>query len=174
MKYPTIQSRGVKVIQNDHNEIIITPTFTQTPATLKQKLNNSVIHSTQGLPTYYNKLKPVIFGKRIGLSIGRVITQPCCICQHRYVLSKHVDEVRIWYCCECNAPRLAERQKPDNELISELLAHPRLTSFERAFIKTHSQKLGVWQRKRLQQFAQRLGLRFEENCSLSEVVGVEL
>jgi hypothetical protein len=72
---------------------------------------------------------------------------------------------------KCNAPRLARRQKSDNELISGLLNHPELKGWEKLFTREMQRKerLSTCQREKLQGIAKRLGIRLEENCSLSNI-----
>jgi ribosomal protein L37AE/L43A len=142
-------------------------------ATLKQKLNSSEIHTTEGFPTCHNKLNPFPFGSRIGLSARGGIPWKCRECAYPWVRATSTGVLTIWHCEKCNAQRLAKQRKSDQQLIAELLNHPRLSSFERTFIQTHSERLGVWQRKRIEGFARRLGISLECNCSLSNFAGVK-
>jgi hypothetical protein len=118
-----------------------------------------------------NKLNPITFGNRIGLSIGGKISWKCGDCKHLWVKPHKVGEITVWHCERCNAPRLARRQKSDNELISGLLNHPELKGWEKLFTREMQRKerLSTCQREKLQGIAKRLGIRLEENCSLSNI-----
>ena len=141
----------------------------------KRKLNSGENHTTQASQVCYDRLRPITFGNRIGLSIGGKIFWKCGDCKHLWVKPHKVGEITVWHCERCNAPRLAQRRKPDQELITELLKHPELKGWERLFTQTHSQGQGlaIWQREKLQGIAQSLGIKTEQNCSLSGVEGVE-
>ena len=139
-------------------------------ATLKFLLNNGENQATQASQTYYNKLHPALFRNRIGLSIGGKITWKCD-CRHPWVEPRKVGEVTVWHCEKCNAPRLAQQRKSDQELIAEILKHPELKAWQRLFTKTHSQaqRLATWQREKMQGIAQSLGIKTEQNCSLDQI-----
>ena len=166
-------------------------------ATLKEKLNNFQIQPGQGLTridsilagveidrchrfaTYstsriYDRLRPIPFGKGTVLSAGGVLAWKCS-CGHRWVNASQEKKISIWHCENCQIARLARRQKTDSELIAELLIIPDLKGWEQLFAREMQRKerLGTSQREKLQAIAQRLGIRLEENCSLSEVDGGE-
>ena len=140
-------------------------------AIVNRKLDSSESQTTQASQACYDRLRPITFGNRIGLSVGGRIAWKCSQCAHPWVRPTSTDALTIWHCVKCNAPRLARRQKSDNELISVLLAHPGLKGWEKTFTETHAKakKLGVWQRRRLEGFARRLEIPLEQNCSLDQI-----
>jgi hypothetical protein len=153
-------------IKRNNTQLLLLSQLSSKSATLKRTFNNSENHATQAPQACHNKLKPFHFRHRIGLSVRGAITWKCDNCNYPWVIPTSTGELTIWKCCHCEAPRLAQRQKTDSVLISELLDHPRLSSFEKTFVLTHSAKVGTWQRKRIQGFARRLEISLEFNCSL--------
>jgi len=144
-------------------------------AIVNRKLDSSESQTTQASQACYDRLRPITFGNRIGLSVGGRIAWKCSQCAHPWVRPTSTDALTIWRCVKCNAPRLARRQKSDNELISGLLNHPELKGWEKLFTREMQRKerLSTCQREKLQGIAKRLGIRLEENCSLSNIEGGE-
>jgi hypothetical protein len=148
------------------------PTSQQT--IIKQKLNNGVNHTTQASPACNNKLQPLPFCNRIGLSVRGRITWKCSQCAHPWVRFTSTDALTIWHCEKCKTPRFAQWRKPDQKLIAELLSHPELKGWQKFFTREMQRKerLSTCQREKLQGIAKRLGIRLEENCLLSSIEGV--
>lgn len=120
-----------------------------------------------------SKLKPFPCGKGIGLSFKGIGFRRC-ECKGYFVESKLDNYITIWLCKACGKPRLVQRRKLDTDLIAELLRNPDLRGWELFFLKEQSTRLsvGVWQRKKLEAIAERLGIEVEVNIPLSEAKGV--
>ena len=145
-------------------------------AIVKQTFDNSVIPSTQGLPTFHSKLKSFPFGSRIGLSVLGRIAWKCSQCAHPWVRAASTGVLTLWHCEKCNAPRLAQGRKPDKKLVRELLSHPGLKGWQKLFTREmhRKERLSPSQREKLQTIAEALGITLQENCSLSDLEGVGL
>jgi hypothetical protein len=119
------------------------------------------------------RLSPIHFGNRIGLSVVGRVTWKCDDCRHPWVRPTSTDDLTIWRCEKCNAPRLAQRRKSDQELIAELLSHPGLKGWQKLFTREmrRKERLSPSQREKLQTIAEALGITLQENCSLSKGLG---
>lgn len=140
-------------------------------AIVKQKLNHPQILTP-------SRLKPFPFGDRTGLSITGAIFRKCeCGC--RWVRASQSGNSTIWHCEKCNSPRLAQREKPDIQLISELLKHPDLKGWDGTFLREMERRggaLGKKQREKLRGIAQRLGAAMSQTSEIfaTEAEGGEL